>query len=202
MKAKDREQYRNNSLQYFIDKLGISRWDYLLIGDGSGTTRERACGWCSVLIDRDNKRQVYSGRLNYGGSNIVAETMAYTHPIMDLAKQNYRSGRSLRLHIISDCEHVVDAGNNVALRRRQAVLWAPVEVAQRLGIFTTWHWWRRDEIGLNQLCHELANTQRRAVNDDAEMQDSLRHVLEKDKTAPPRKRELTSCTKFRPRKDR
>lgn len=195
----EKKDYRNNALQRVLDKLKIVRWDFVLIGDGSGTTRERACGWASVLIDRHNRRQWYGGRMNFGGSNIVAETMAYVHPLLDICRQHRRkaggASQALRLHIITDCQHVADAGNNPALRRGQPVLWAPFVTAEHLGVFTRWHWWGRDEIRLNKFSHEMANAQRKALDDENEVQTALNTVLKPKKQ---RNLALQNCTKFRP----
>ena len=198
MAKSEREKYKNNFVQYVLDRLKISRWDYLLIGDGSGTVRDKSCGWASVMIDRQNRRKVYSGRFNYGGSNIVAETMAYIQPIMDLAKHERAGLDCLRVHIISDCEHVVDAGNNPHKRRGQPVLWAPIQVAQNCGVITKWHWWRRDEIALNQLCHDLANIQRVATDDDAALDAALANVYGWDETSDRPQPTLRRCSRYIP----
>lgn len=193
----EREKYRNNSLQYYIDKLKITQWDYIILGDGSGTTRDKPCGWASVVIDKKNRRREYSGRYNFGGSNIVAETMAYVQPVSDIVKQELKLKKARRIHIITDCQYVAEAGNNIEMRRKNPCLWAPFEAAQRHGFFVIWHWWRRDEIRLNQLAHELANAQRKVLNDADELEIALRNTLPENR-AQQSAISLKNCTKFRP----
>ena len=78
---------KNNKTEIFtidecVQQLGITNWDVLIIGDGSGSTWQRAAGWGAVVIDRATN--IYSnlcGSFNIGTSTI-AEIMPYVYSLI------------------------------------------------------------------------------------------------------------------------
>lgn len=140
--------------------LGIQEWDYLLIGDGSGTTWQNNIGWCSSLFSKDNEINHFFGGQN-SGTNIIAEMLAYVAPLLWLKEQHKKT--SLSVHIITDCELISQQGNNITQRKSHKELWNLFDAIVRNGIFLTWHWYRRDQLDLNKLSHEKANEMRRLL---------------------------------------
>ena len=72
-------QHENQLLDEVLRKAGIQEWDVLIVGDGSGSGWNGACGWCSILVDKLSRgRRVFYGAMNNGSVN-VAETMTHIH---------------------------------------------------------------------------------------------------------------------------
>jgi len=139
-------------------------WDALVIGDGSGTTNERACGWGAVLLERTEPDQkVFSGSLS-NGTNNMAELLAILQPLMDLTarKRGSKSG-GLLVHVFSDSSYVVDGLNkptSVLLASTAAAnreLWLALHGARRNGLVIVAHHVPRDTLSFQQLCHDTAN---------------------------------------------
>lgn len=138
----------------------IEEWDYILIGDGSGTSWSEHCGWASILIEEGTfAREHFYGSFS-GGTNIVAEMMAYVQPLMWLAaRKDRRLGPdgSTQIHVITDCEYVKNAGNKKLQRQSNTQLWHMIDVFRRSGMRVIFHWIPRDTIDANKYSHHLAN---------------------------------------------
>ena len=180
-KSKDSERRGKGKPKSFADKaalvhtlgslrklLKIEAWDYLLIGDGSGTTWEKHCGWACLLIENGSyDRESFYGSFNRG-TNIIAEMMAYVQPLLALsARKNLKrqpDGAS-RVHIVTDCEYVRNAGNKKIDRKVHKPLWYLLDVFKRSGLLLEFHWIPRDTIAANKYGHYLANEIRIASKD-------------------------------------
>jgi hypothetical protein len=46
------QKVENKQLEDLLEEIGIDQWDFILIGDGSGSSFDHECGWGSVAIDR------------------------------------------------------------------------------------------------------------------------------------------------------
>ena len=176
--ASKRQRWRNNrnkrrvvtnkladceSLEDLLRNLKIqpTEWDVLIVGDGSGTTWERECGWGSVLIDKHSFMRIpFWGGFNLGTVN-VAEMMAYLHPILWLIKnRKHWLLTTLKIHIVTDSQYVANGINSVQVGSENQTLWQALLSAKRHGIRLTGHWIPRDTLDLNQLAHNLANQSR------------------------------------------
>lgn len=144
----------------------IDRWDAIIIGDGSGTTREHTCGWGSILIEKSEPgyRAVHGGFSS--GTNNVAEMMAVLQPLMELTAKN-RGTRALgfRVHVFSDSEYVVsglrhDSPLWASSTNANRELWLAIHGARRNGMVITPHHVPRDQLLWQKLCHNLANEAR------------------------------------------
>lgn len=148
--------------------LGIKKgtWDYILVGDGSATSWDRECGWASILIESGTgKRQDYFGATNRG-TNILGEMLAYVHPLLELADNKSRRSDEQgfsRVHIITDCEYVKQAGNGQQSTSKHKAVWSAFESFSRCGLILKFHWVPRDILDLNKLSHELSNSARKAM---------------------------------------
>lgn len=149
-----------------ILKIKQGEWDYILIGDGSATTWDRECGWACIQIESGTfQRQDYFGATNRG-TNILAEMLAYAHPLWELVDRSDRRTNDAgfsRVHIVSDCEYVEKVGNGRNEPKKHKAAWAMFESFRRCGLLITFHWIPRDTISLNKLCHNLANSARKAM---------------------------------------
>lgn len=158
-------------LPKILSELGITTWDAVIVGDGSGQGWERGCGWSSVLIDHfTNLRKEFCGALSAGTVN-VAELMASVHAIMwytrgpgkDRLKRVIAVGGRVSIHVITDSEITANQGNGVYSRKSNEEVWALLDNIARRGYCFTWHWVNRDRIGLNRLTDHLSRQARIAV---------------------------------------
>lgn len=145
-----------NSIEAILQHLRIQHWDYLLIGDGSGTFWGRELGWASSLIIRETgQREQFYGAMNTG-TNITAELMAYVHAAAWLSC-NRKKLAGQRLHIVTDCQPLLLEAGREKLQRAP---WAAINSLKGLGLSITWHWVGRDVISFNRWAHCQANTAR------------------------------------------
>lgn len=167
------DEILNEPLQDVLDRLGIRNWDYLLVGDGSGSQWERGAGWGCVLIERQTgERHIFTGAVNYGTVNF-AEMMAYLQPLEWLAcrEVNKRNKsqigvRALRIHILTDSEYCRNTGNSKGrMMAKNAGFWSVFDVFARHGFVLTWHWIRRMSVGLNRYSDDLSRVARITFQD-------------------------------------
>jgi ribonuclease HI len=146
------------TLEDILRALHIKEWDYLIVGDGSATTWDHEMGWGSTVIARAGflRPPPFHGSFSRG-TNIMAEMMAFVHPLLWLASQ--KLGRAV-VHVLTDCEIVRNCGKGVATRKANSELWFMVSAFSRKGIHVHYHWIPRDTIALNKLAHDLANKAR------------------------------------------
>lgn len=142
-------------------KIGREVWDVLLVGDGSGTTSTNSGGWACLAVERGRplRAQTFYGGTNHG-SNIRCELLAYVFPLMHYAEN---AGDGLRIHVITDCKYIKQAGEKKIEKKKHKPLWTAVETCKRAGITINWHWIPRDTHGLNKMAHIVANRSRLAM---------------------------------------
>lgn len=148
-------------------------WDVLIVGDGSGTSWNAACGWTAVLVDRELRlRKDLHGGMN-AGTSYLAELMPY---VQTLAWYVEGPGRArlldkltkdinarVNVHIVTDSEIVAKQGEGKASRRKGRPYWAMIEALEQNGLCIRWHWQKRQALGLNRLCDYMAGLCRRSV---------------------------------------
>jgi hypothetical protein len=159
-------------LQAVLDRAGITAWDVLLVGDGSGNEWDKACGWAGVLIDRETRgRRLDWGAMNPGSINF-AETMPYLQLINWYdqhggGKERLRQYGFVRVHIITDSQVIARWGTASAgsgdLPRNHIVMWAGLRELRRLGYQFTFHWANRSESLLNWMADLVAGMARREL---------------------------------------
>lgn len=152
--------HKVETLKDLLNLLQIRKWDYLIVGDGSATTWERELGWGSTLISHidDTNPVGFHGGFSCG-TNIVAEMMAYVHPLMWLSAKNKKLVEMV-VHIVTDCEYLVKTAKRNYARKSNQELWHMLDAFKQRGIFLRWHWIPRDTIELNIFAHDLANKAR------------------------------------------
>lgn len=148
--------------------LGFSEWDLMLVGDGSGNSWKIGCGWSCIVLDRlAKKRRVLYGGMN-SGTIAIAEMLPYLHAMLWFdgnrgKKVKEQLGREIKVHVISDHEWTVIAGNSVSKRLPNASkilsskpLWAAMQQFERNGYELRYHWLRRDTLSLNTFADILS----------------------------------------------
>lgn len=152
-------------LEYY--DISTNSWDYLIIGDGSGTTWQHEMGWGSALIARsDRSRKSFCGGMS-NGTNNMAELMQVLHPLMFLANNTNFDDKpeGLIVHVVSDSEYVVNGLKQqnpiwVSQLKLNRELWMAIHMARRRGIEIIGHHIPRNSTGLSTLGHNLANKAR------------------------------------------
>lgn len=167
------------NLNKLLKAYEISEWDFILVGDGSGTTWEHECGWASTLICRASKmRKVFYGAMSEG-TNIVAEMMAYMHPLLFLTSQKIdpKAGGH-RVHIFTDCQPLVTCWKQND-RRTNKVLWGLISQVQKLGFVLQFHWLPRDTYQLNQFADAAAGLSRKGLINTEVLHPAMLQVQKK-----------------------
>ena len=154
--------------------VGSKDWDVLIIGDGSGQGWSFGCGWASVLIDHFSaQRKLFYGGMNSGTIGL-AELFPYFHAMLWYSRgpgskrmqrllAQYGYAQEIKVHIITDSDITAKQGNGKAARKTNIELWAAMDMFTRLGYKFTFHWVRRDNVGLNMLVDHIAREARRSL---------------------------------------
>ncbi len=158
-------------------QIGPADWDFLMVGDGSGSTLDRECGHACVVIERATLgRTVHYGGMSHG-TNIMAEMLAYVTPLLYLTHERLKRGpRGVRIHIVSDCQYLSTVWKHRHSVRKNRELWALFDVFTRRGIDLRFHWIPRDTWQLNQYCDTLAGRSRLAQQTLAEQSLAARQI--------------------------
>ena len=141
-------------------------WDWLLVGDGSGSTWDRAAGWACISVTRMNG-QLFVDDSSHGaslrGTNNCAEIMAYVLPLSAVMSSLPDSDRFRQVHIFTDSEYTQTTGNRVqsgATPDKNALLWETFRAAKRAGLVLRWHWLPRATHGFNRYADDLSRRSR------------------------------------------
>jgi hypothetical protein len=155
-------------------KLKDTDWDALIIGDGSGSSWKQGAGWAAVLIDKASRaRKLFYGAMNTG-TVTLGELFPYLHALSwytgndgpgkhrrrELARV---ANRAMQIHIVSDSQIIVTAGNHPESRRSHAELWTAFNEFSRRGFEQTFHYIERDCVDLNILVDEISRSSRQAL---------------------------------------
>jgi len=172
------------TLDDVLADLGVTDWDVVLVGDGSGTGWSKACGWAAVLHDRATSlRQVFLGGLNHG-TNYLAELLPYIHALLWYTRGPGKSrlherimrqpGSCLMVHIITDSEILASQGNGKAGRKENEELWLALDRMASKGYKLVWHWVARDRLGLNQLTDHMSRESRLTI--DLVIEEAIKRI--------------------------
>lgn len=166
-----------NDLEQVINALGLSdpdAWDFIMIGDGSGSTWFKPCGWACALIDSDSSWHINCG-MQLRGSVNVAELRPYLETALwysrtigkDRLEQLYKAQPAiphiLRCHIITDCESIAHQGNGEMATKTNPEMWLAFNAIRRLGYDFRFHWMARSTMQLNRMCDELSRELRQRI---------------------------------------
>lgn len=129
-----------HTLNELLSHYQITRWDILVVNDGSGQTWKHPAGWAAMLITREGMRQWLLGRMNVGTNN-VAEIMPTLHALRyDFYGTN--GGKLLVsrcVHVISDSQITVNVGNKLWQPHANGDLWASLNYFRDVGYEIHFH---------------------------------------------------------------
>lgn len=157
-----------------MSRAGISAWDILIVGDGSGQGWNSACGWASILIDKQyRQRRVFYGAMNPGSVN-SAESMPYGQALQwydnTVGKALLRQVGTLRVHILTDSQYIAVCGSHAMsagfeIPRKHLLIWAALREYRRLGYLCQFHWARRMTSELNWAADIIAGLAREGMEE-------------------------------------
>ncbi len=140
-------------------ELAMPTYDYILAGDGSGTTAEKPCGFACLAYDRRSEAVFkFYGDLSHGTNNF-AELFPYVHALWHHYGRNELKQPTV-VRIISDSELTVRCGNGIYARNANGCLWSAIEFFERQGYSIYWNHIYRLSNELNKLCDKQANNRR------------------------------------------
>jgi len=160
-------------LQTLLDRMQISKWDLIIVGDGSGTGWNDANAYASVLIDRETRgRKTFWGGNRYG-SVTMAEMEAYIKPLIwfdsQYGKAALKQRTPLYVHVITDSQTTAAHGTRAANMSLELPhvshrpIWAAMREFTRMGYNIKYHWARRQSSDLNIFADMIAGFTRREV---------------------------------------
>lgn len=167
-KSKDAVDLSSACLQTLLDHLGITSWDALIAGDGSGSGWSIGAGWAAIVIERlapNDRKILWGGRSS--GTNNIAELSAYADALEWYVYNAHDAGARFRLrrvHIVSDSALIVGQGNRAHKREHQAHRWALIDwLLREHRLLAVWHWMDRDTTALNKLADLVSREARLAL---------------------------------------
>lgn len=160
----------------------LDRWhvgddiDVVIVGDGSGTTKGKPCGWAATVILRTGpaagQRKTTGGGMNTGTCN-VAEIMPYIQALNWLAtwREQHELRGPVKVAIVTDCEMVAFQGNrlvaglkSLAAVAANAPLWHALMAYHRDGYSLRFIQKNRSTSALNSLADAWAGNYRHAIS--------------------------------------
>jgi ribonuclease HI len=165
------------AMEELADKLGVSDYDLMLVGDGSGSSLLTPCGWYVTAYERKTGKVWSHNGGASGGTNNYAELepfifalWAYRHVLWHYhTEQNGNDGKMKvtppKVLIVSDSEVTVKGGTREYSRRANAPLWASIEWFEQKNYVIHWRWVPRNSNKFNLLADKVAGETRKAVRD-------------------------------------
>lgn len=146
-------------MEELASALNLGEFDLLLVGDGSGTTHAKACGWCCHYYDRRTGEVVTHSGGTSGGTNNFAELMPYVQALW--YDQACKQMGQRRVAVVSDSEITVRCGNKVYVRRANACLWRAIEWFEENGYTFAWTHVRRNTNPVSTRSDKIAGASRK-----------------------------------------
>ncbi len=170
--SKESNRPERELLSQVMQRLGNPKWDIFIVGDGSGSGWEHACGWAATLIDNRERRRFFYGAADCGSVNF-AESMPYGQALTWydnlFGKDILDEIGYLNVHILTDSQVIANWGNRaMALDggdppRKQLAFWAGMRELRRVGYHCVFHWAPRMTTELNWAADLMAGLTRREV---------------------------------------
>jgi len=176
-------QQDHRTLDTVLAKMQNPQWDVLLVGDGSGSGWDGACGWAATLITNQPIpiRRFFYGAMDCGSVNF-AESMPYIQALTwydnQHGKERLRTRGHLQVHVLTDSQTIATWGNRAMgptqdVPRKQFAIWAAMKELRRNGYHCQFHWAPRQTTELNWAADLIAGLSRGAImraNDPAEVE--------------------------------
>ncbi len=168
-----------DTLQELLDHLEITRWDWLYVGDGSGSnwydrhkkTKAGAAlkkvggGWACLSLERKTMEwSVSTGACDDATVNF-AEAMAYVAPLCRLVSDLHRQRHQFdfkfpTVHVVTDSQYLAGASEHRKDPSANVVLWDAIAAVKRQGVTLVWHYMPRESSWLNRLADWLSKQAR------------------------------------------
>lgn len=170
MGCSEEKNFLGNGLNYgdaagIAESIGIKieDFDFILFGDGSGTTISNASAWCCFIYDvkRGELLKHFGGTRS--GTNNLAELMPYILGLWHI--NGTATTPKPRVAIISDSEVTVRCGTGQYARKANQAIWASIEWFEKQGYKLHWHHVRRNTNELNAACDEAAGRLRKQIEE-------------------------------------
>lgn len=142
--------------------LDLPPHDLLLVGDGSGTTADRPCGWCCYAACDGNVVVHYGGTSH--GTNNYAELALFLHALWHFDATAKRQAKT-RVCLVSDSELTVRCGNRQYARNANGALWASADWFETHGYALRWFHVRRNSNPYHTSCDAIAGIVRRLLTE-------------------------------------
>lgn len=156
----------NEILPDLLERMEIKTWDLLLVGDGSGSSWGKECGWGCVSIEHETmSRRVWHGAMNDGTINF-AEIMAYLQPLTWYVSRELhrrKKGQKVKLqqvHILTDSSYAAHSPDRDLASSANSLIWQVFKQFAAQGIIVHWHWIRRETVDLNLFADQLSKNAR------------------------------------------
>jgi ribonuclease HI len=147
-------------------QLGISDFDLLLIGDGSGTIHNNPCGWACVAYDRNRKQITFHNGASSSGTNNYAELAPYIHALWHYHYDKTNRKNETKVAIVSDSEVTVKCGNGEYTRSSNKILWASVlYLEEQEGYKIFWKHVHRNTNIFSKKCDWFAGRSRQSLDE-------------------------------------
>lgn len=146
-----------------VNEMGLTTFDYVLFGDGSGTTADKPCGWACYVAD--NMRRVITRHCGgcSNGTNNLAELVPYLLALWHINALDPHRASITRIAIVTDSEVTARCGSRQYDRRANASLWASIEWFEANGFEITWKHVRRNTNPVNADCDLIAGKVRKLI---------------------------------------
>jgi ribonuclease HI len=162
-RSREKQQIKElkTTVKHLLRHFAIGKYDYLLLGDGSGSQWGYPIGWACVLLERrSGEYRIFSGAANDGTVNF-AELMAYITPLTYIDTKR-TSGKALDIHIVTDSEYTQSSAHKLSPDKNAGLIGA-INAYRRKGLNTHFHWLRRNSHPLTVIADELSKVMRRLV---------------------------------------
>jgi hypothetical protein len=148
-------------LHELLSRLGIKRWDWLLVGDGSGCEPDQAAGWCCLLVAHTGERQLLHGALN-AGIGAYAEFLPYLCGLEWLTTVVHprSSQKGRRVHLVTDNAQCCTFGQCDITARGCPPLRYAFEGFRKFGLKLEWHRVPRETVGLHLYADRMSRADR------------------------------------------
>jgi ribonuclease HI len=151
-------------IQGFLTKHGVTEWDVLIFGDGSGTGWKDAGGFACLIHTRAGKR----GSVVGGVTNTTINSMELFAYIAGLRYHYYQMIKEkmptpLKLHVFTDSAYVQNGGNGSTVVKSNKDLWNDLHLFRTWGYELTFHLVHRNSTPMHVWADQKAGEARRAL---------------------------------------
>ena len=139
------------------------KYDLILVGDGSGTTHGKPCGWFVSSYDCLEDRVVFHSGSRSDGTSNIAELLPYIQALESYHARNTARKASTRVLIISDSELTVGHGSRQYSRNTNLALWSSMDWFESNGYSLTWRHTPRNKFLPTTLADLMARSLRQSI---------------------------------------